>query len=174
MAGWPKPRLEVSDPPIGDKIRCHVPGVNQSRVTRRVQKIGRVTMLRFTLAVLAGGFVSSMTDWLFMGDLLYKHFNQYPEIWRVSGKQETKAILWSTPLPFVTCAVFDLICVRQQLLSYRATSEFAVAVWIAVPLPMLIVNSIWMKVSAPIAASYALGWLVKLLVAALSVVLILG
>jgi hypothetical protein len=38
--------------------------------------------IRFLLAVLAGGTVASMTDWLFMGDLVYKRFDQHPEIWR--------------------------------------------------------------------------------------------
>lgn len=130
---------------------------------------------RFALAVLAGGSVSSMTDWLFMGDLLYKRFDRYPEIWRFrGGKGESKAIAWSSPLPFVTCAVFDFLCVQLRLSSYRSTFEFAVALWLAAPLPMLIATAIWMKLSAPIAASYSVGWLVKLLVAAFSVALILG
>jgi len=49
-----------------------------------------------------------------------------------------------------------------------------VALWFVAPLPMLIANAIWMKLSAPIAASYAIGWLVKLFIAALSVALILS
>ena len=36
--------------------------------------------LRFVLAVLVGGFLTSMTDWLFMGDWIYKRFNKHPEI----------------------------------------------------------------------------------------------
>ena len=130
---------------------------------------------RFALAVLAAGSVSSMTDWLFMGDLLHKRFDTNPEIWRFpGGKGESKAIAWSSPLPFVTCAVFDFLCVHLRLYSYRSTFEFAAALWLALPLPMLIVNAIWMKLSAPIAASYSVGWLVKLLVAAFSVALILS
>ena len=116
-----------------------------------------------------------MTDWLFMGDLLYKRFDTNPEIWRFpGGKGESKAIAWSSPLPFVTCAVFDFLCVHLRLFSCRSTVEFAAALWLALPLPMLIVNAIWMKLSAPIAASYSVGWLVKLLVAAFSVALILS
>jgi hypothetical protein len=130
---------------------------------------------RFALAVLAGGFVSSMTDWLFMGDLLYKHFDRNPEIWRYPGGQgESKAIAWSSPLPFVTCAAFDSLCVHFRLHSYRSAFEFALAVWLVAPLPMLVTNALWIKLSAPITASYSIGWLVKLLVAAFFVVLLLG
>jgi len=38
--------------------------------------------IRVALTVFAGGLVASLTDWLFMGDWLYKRYNQYPEIWR--------------------------------------------------------------------------------------------
>ncbi len=130
---------------------------------------------RLALAVLVGGGVSSMTDWLFMGDLLYKRFDRHPEIWRNrGGAGEATAIAWSSLLPFFTCGVFALLCVHEHFLSYRATLTLAVALWLIAPLPMLIANAIWMKISPPIAASYSLGWLVKLLVAALCVVLFLG
>ena len=109
-----------------------------------------------------------------MGDFLYKRFDTNPEIWRYRGGQgESKAIAWSSPLPFVTCAVFDFLCVHFRLVSWHSTVEFAAALWLALPLPMLVVTAIWIKLSAPIAASYSVGWLVKLLVAAISVVLIL-
>jgi len=131
-----------------------------------------VTWTRFVLAALAGGIVSSLTDWLFMGDWLYRRFNAHPEIWRVHGGNETKAILWASFLPFLTCGVFDAVCVRLHLHSYNATLELAVAVWLIAPLPLIIVNSLFMKIEAGIAASYSVGWLVKLVVAALALVLI--
>jgi hypothetical protein len=130
---------------------------------------------RFALAVLAAGFVSSMTDWLFMGDLLYKHFDKNPEIWRYTGgKGESKAIAWSIPIPLLTCAAFEFLCVHFRLHSYHSAFKFALAVWLVAPLPMLVTNGIWIKLSAPITASYSIGWLVKLLAAAFFVVLFLG
>lgn len=131
--------------------------------------------IKFALAVLAGGAASSMTDWLFMGDFVYKRFDTHPEIWRVSGgKSETGAIVWSTVLAFVTCAVFDFLCVRLGLLSYSSAVGLAVGIWLAATLPMLAANAIWIKISAPIAASHAAGWLIKLLIAATTVVAILN
>jgi len=127
------------------------------------------------MAVLASGFVSSMTDWLFAGDWLYKRYDRNPEIWRHQGGQgENKAILWSSLFPFLTCGVFVLLCSGLQLHTYGATFKLAAAIWLIGPLPLTIVNALWIKLAPAIATSYAVGWLVKLALAALAVVLILG
>ena len=128
--------------------------------------------IRFTGAVLAGGGVANMTDWLFMGDSLYKRFDKHPEIWRFrSGQGESAAIAWSALLPFFTCALFDFLCLSFTALNRTSMFELAVGVWLAVALPLIAANAIWMKLSAPIAVSFSIGWLVKLLVAALSLML---
>ena len=130
---------------------------------------------RIALAVVGSGVVSSLTDWLFMGDWLYKRYDRNPEIWRYSGCQgENKAILWSSLLPFLTCGVFVFLCRGLHLYSYRGTLKLAVAIWLIGPLPLTIVNALWLKIAPAIAASHALGWLVKLALAALAVALILG
>jgi hypothetical protein len=130
---------------------------------------------RIALAVLASAIVSSLTDWLFMGDWLYKRYDRNPEIWRhPAGQGESQAILWSSLLPFLTCGVFVLLCSRLHLLLYRETFKLALAIWLIGSLPQTIVNSLWIKLSPAIATSHALGWLVKLIVAALAVTLILG
>ena len=129
---------------------------------------------RFALTVLTAGILSSLTDWLFMGDWLYKRYNQYPEIWRyMHGQGEMKAIAWSSPLPFLTCAVFTILCARFDLHSYSATVELALAIWLVGPLPLLIVHALFIKLHPAIAAAYSIGWLVKLVVAAVVVTLVL-
>lgn len=133
-----------------------------------------MSWMRFALTVLIGGVVTSLTDWLFMGDLLYKRFNKYPEIWRVQGKEaESKAIAWSSPLPFLTCAVFALACAQLHLHTFAATLKLACEIWVIAPLPWMITTSLWMKVQPMIAAAYSLGWLVKLVLAATAVNLIM-
>jgi hypothetical protein len=130
---------------------------------------------RFALTVLTSGIVSSMTDWLFMGDWLYKRYNQHPEIWRYPrGEGESKAIAWSSPLPFLTCAFFALICHRLQLHHYTSVFKLALAVWLACPLPLIVTNALFSKVQPMVAAAHSLGWLVKLAVAAAATVLFLG
>jgi hypothetical protein len=130
--------------------------------------------IRVVLAVFAGSLVASLTDWLFMGDWLYKRYNPYPAIWRYPhGEGEMKAIAWSAPLPFVTCAVFTLLCARLNLHSYSATVKLAFAIWLVGPLPLLIANALFIKLHSAITAAYSIGWLVKLVVAAVAVALIL-
>ena len=130
---------------------------------------------RIALAVLASSIVTSLTDWLFMGDWLYKRYDRHPEIWRYpSGQGESKAILWSSVLPFLTCGVFVLVCGGLHLHSYRETFELALAIWLIGPLPLMIANALWLKLAPAIATSFAVGWLVKLGLAALAVTLIVN
>jgi hypothetical protein len=127
---------------------------------------------RIVLAILVSGVLSSLTDWLFMGDWLYRRYDRSPEIWRYpKGAGENKAILWSSVFPFLTCGVFVLVCNGLRLYSNRESCELAAAIWLIGPLPLTIVNALWMKLSAPLALSFSVGWLVKLIVAALSVAL---
>jgi hypothetical protein len=131
--------------------------------------------LHIAFATAASGAAASMTDWLFMGDWLYKRYDRHPEIWRHSGGQgEMKAIVWASLLPFLTCAVFTFVCVRLQLHSYPSTLKLALAIWAIGPLPLTIANALFIKLTPAIAAAHALGWLVKLALAGLAVALIVG
>jgi hypothetical protein len=131
--------------------------------------------MRLALTVFAGGFVASLTDWLFMGDWLYKRYDKNPEIWRhLHGQGEMKAIAWSAPLPFITCAAFTLLCASLDLHSFTATGKLALAIWFVGPLPLLITNGLFIKLHSAITASFSLGWLVKLMAAAAAVTHILN
>jgi hypothetical protein len=98
-----------------------------------------MSWIRFALAILVGGILSSMTDWLFMGDLLYKRNNKYLEIWRYpGGKGETKAIVCSSPFPFLTCAVFALLSNEFHVHSLGAALRMAFEIWLIGPLPLVL------------------------------------
>jgi hypothetical protein len=127
---------------------------------------------RIVLAAFVAGIAASMTDWLFMGDWLYKRYDRHPEIWRVSAQTETKAILWASLLPFLTCGAFALTYAGLRLRSLSAALLLAVAVWLIAALPLLVVNALFIKISPTITTSYALGWLVKLVLAAVAIALI--
>ena len=131
--------------------------------------------VRIALAALAGGAASSMTDWLFMGDRLYRRYDRHPEIWRHRGGQgEEKAIIWASLLPFFTCGVFAVLCAGLHLYSYSATLKLAFAIWLIGPLPLTIANTLFVKLTPAIAVFHAVGWLFKLVLAALAATLILG
>ena len=121
---------------------------------------------RLLLAALAGGIAASMTDWLFMGDWLYKRYDKYPEIWRVSAHNEVKAIFLASLLPLLTCAAFAVTCSWLHLHSFSAELLLAIAVWTIAVIPLTIANTLFMKLTPAIALSHAVGWFAKLAIAA--------
>ncbi len=125
---------------------------------------------RLGTIVIGAGVASSLTDWLFAGDWLHRRWT-YPEIWR---QGEGRAIALSAPLPFLTCAVFAYVAARLGLYSMASTVKLAAAVWLMGPLPVILTNAAFMKLHRVFVASYAIGWLVKLLIVAVAAGWFLG
>ena len=121
---------------------------------------------RFATIIIGAGIASSLTDWFFAGDWIHRRWT-YPELWRQGA--EERAIALSAPLPFLTCGVFAYASVRLGLHSMAGTVNLAVAVWLIGPLPLILTNAAFMKLHRVFVASYALGWLVKLLIVAVAV-----
>jgi hypothetical protein len=123
------------------------------------------------LAILLSGFVTSMTDWFFAGVLFHDKYLAYPEIWRrtVAGSGETKSVAWSIVLGFVTCGAFVLACIEFKMHGYGAALRFAGLVFLIAPLPLVVTNSLFIKMHPLTVVSHSLGWIVKLCVAALAV-----
>src|SRR5208282_2840405 len=117
---------------------------------------------RLVAIIVGAGVVSSLTDWFFAGDWIHRRFT-CPEIWRQGA--EGKAIALTSPLPFLTCGVFAYAAARLGLHSFSGTVKLAVAVWLIGPLPLILTNAAFMKLHRVFVASYAVGWLVKLMIA---------
>ena len=121
---------------------------------------------RLVAIAIGTGAVSSLTDWLFAGDWLHRRYT-YPEIWRKGA--EGRAIALSSPLPFLTCAAFAYAAARLGLHSVPSAVKLAAAVWLIGPLPLILTNAAFMKLHRVFVASYAAGWLVKLMIVAVAV-----
>ena len=119
---------------------------------------------RLATIVIGAGVASSLTDWFFAGDWLHRRWT-YAEIWR---PDEGRAIALSAPLPFLTCGVFAYVAARLGLHSMASTVKLAAAVWLIGPLPLILTNAAFMKLHRVFVASYAIGWLVKLLIVAVA------
>ena len=120
---------------------------------------------RLALITLTTGIVTSLTDWFFAGDWIHRRYT-YPEIWRRGV--ETKAIALTAPLPFLTCGIFACVIGRLGLLSATSALKLAVAVWLISPLPLILTDAAFIKLHRVFVASYATGWLVKLVIVALA------
>ena len=115
--------------------------------------------MRFVALVAGAGVLTSLTDWLFAGDWIHRHFT-YPEIWRKDG--EGKAIALTSPLPFLSCAIFGLTAVQLTRHTMGGNLALAGAIWLIGPLPLILTNAAFIKLHRVFVASYAFGWLVKL------------
>jgi hypothetical protein len=120
---------------------------------------------RFAEIVIVSGVLSSLTDWFFAGDWIHRRFT-YPEIWRKGG--EGRAIALTSPLPFLTCAVFAYAAARLGLHSVPAALKLAVAVWLIGPLPLILTHAAFITLHRVFVVSLALGWLVKLTIVAVA------
>lgn len=126
--------------------------------------------MRFVLVVIASGVASSLTDWFFAGDWLHRRYT-YPEIWRKGA--EGRAIALTSPLPFLTCAIFAFVAARLGIHSLSSAVELAAAVWLIGPLPLILANAAFIKLHRVFVVSLAVGWFVKLMIAAIAVGLFL-
>lgn len=124
---------------------------------------------RMALAIFLSGLAVSLTDWFFFGVLFHDKYLAYPEIWRDAAGGEGKAVAWSILLGFVTCGAFVVACSALQVHGYAAAMRLAGAIWAIAPLPLLITNALFIKLHPLTVVAHALGWLVKLLVAAAAV-----
>src|ERR1700739_3963716 len=114
----------------------------------------RMNLTRLALITIGTGVITSLTDWFFAGDWIHRRFT-YPEIWRTGA--ESRAIALSSPLPFLTCAMFACLAAHLGLHSYRSASELALAIWLIGPLPLILTNAAFMKLHQVFVASYSLG-----------------
>jgi hypothetical protein len=62
--------------------------------------------------------------------------------------------------------VFAFAAARLGFHSVASGMKLAVAIWVIGPLPLILTNAAFMKLHRVFVASYALGWLVKLLIVA--------
>jgi hypothetical protein len=130
-----------------------------------------MSIVHVVLAILISGFLASFADWFFGGYLFHKQYLAYPEIWRNKPGDkagENCAILWSVILGFLTCAGFIFACLVFNICGYFPAIHLALFVWIIAPVPLLITNALFIKMHPLNVVSNSLGWLAKLILAALA------
>jgi hypothetical protein len=125
---------------------------------------------KISLAAIIAGVAASLTDWFFFGVLFHEKYNTYPEVWRAS--QGGTTTIWIA-VGFFTCAVFIYACVRLNLYDYSATIKLALWMWLALALPIIATDALFMKLHPLIVVAHSLGWLTRLVVAGVCVRLIL-
>jgi hypothetical protein len=127
--------------------------------------------LHILYAVLLYIIASGLTDWFFFGVLFHNKYSVHPEVWRRAQGSggEGKAIAWSTLISLLTIAGFICACTTFSIHGLHLTLEFAAFIWIIAPLPLTITNALFVKLHPLIVVSHSLGWLARLILAAIAV-----
>ena len=118
-------------------------------------------------AILAAGILGTFTDWQFMGVLFHDAYNTYPEIWRpgIRDGKEKAAILWAAALGFIVSAGVIALCALVGVGGVWGGLGVALLVWIAGPLTVIVVNSLFVKLDSKVTFAHCLGYLARMLIA---------
>jgi hypothetical protein len=123
-------------------------------------------------AVLAGAVLGSLADWLFGGVLFHTRYKLHPEVWRVTSN-DTRRVILAQLTTLLTAGAFTFIAYKLGQIHLTAALRLAAMIWLVAPLPLLVVNGLFIKIDWLVTGSHAAGWLAKLLLCGAAVALFL-
>ena len=123
-------------------------------------------------ASVAGAILGSLADWVFAGVLFHGRYQLHPEVWR-TGTSETLKIGGAQILCLVTSVAFVALASMLGRVELLGTMTLAAMIWLIAPLPLLITNSLFIKIDPLVTAAHAAGWLVKLLLIAIATAILI-
>jgi hypothetical protein len=121
--------------------------------------------LNLVWAALLGAVLGSLADWLFAGVIFHGRYQVYPETWR-AGTQERGRIIAAQALALLTSAGFVALASKLGQTDMVGALKLAAMIWLIAPLPLLLANSMFIRIDHLVTASHAAGWLAKLLLIA--------
>lgn len=127
---------------------------------------------RIFAASIVGAILGSIADWIFAGLFFHERYQRHPEVWR-TGASEALRIGAAQILCLLTSVAFVVLADMFALVSLSGALELAAMIWLIAPLPLLVTNSLFIKIDPLVTASHAIGWLVKLLLIACSTAIII-
>jgi hypothetical protein len=131
--------------------------------------------LRYVVALAVASVATSFSDWYFMGVLFHDKYLAHPEVWRHTGnhRSETLAIVWSTLVGVVSSAAFLWLCGHLGLAGQNGAFLLAFGLWLAGPLPLLFIQTAFIKIHPLNTLASLLGWLVRFTICAAAARLLL-
>ena len=118
-------------------------------------------------ASIVGAVMGSIADWVFAGVLFHARYQRHPEVWRIGGSESLR-IGAAQVLCLLTSVAFVALASMLGQVDLPGTLKLAAMIWLIGPLPLLVTNSLFIKIDPLVTASHAAGWLVKLLLIALA------
>ena len=116
-------------------------------------------------AGIAAAIGTFFTDWLFFGVWLHDRYSTYPEVWRPgnAGGGNRPAIVATTIVNICTCFGLIGLLAWLGLTGWSSAIAFTAGVWILVVLPMLVINTLFMRIDPLLLLPNGLGHLARLL-----------
>ncbi|HVZ91856.1 MAG TPA: DUF1761 domain-containing protein [Rhizomicrobium sp.] len=118
------------------------------------------------VAVLIAGVLASFTDWYFMGVLHHERYMTYPDTWWPRDRGgETRPILYSASLGFVTAAAVVALCAMVGVGDVWGGLKVACIAWFAGPLVQVATTQLWIRIDWRVSMAHALGYLARFVIA---------
>jgi hypothetical protein len=130
-----------------------------------------MTWLSIGGAFVASAVATSLSDWYFFGVLFHSRYLKTPGVWKAyrDRKDEQNSLVMAQAVLTVSTLVFILVCAHQGWVSAGTSIPAAIILWVMVPLPLIVVNAIYIPMDRWLVVSHSLGWLARLIITALLV-----
>jgi hypothetical protein len=125
-------------------------------------------MTMIVLAILSGGVLAALADWLFLGVLFREARGNYPEVWwpAIRDRETGPAKVWTVLLGFVATAAVVLLCATTHIHGVTAGLEVSLLAFIA-PAAFLLTAFQFIKMDLWVMAAAGFSWLTRFLIAGL-------
>lgn len=102
---------------------------------------------------LIAGIISVFTSWLWMGVIFHRFQKETPETWRAEGSRSYLGASLLHVFAAVGIACLDVLIVRFQMglfaIGVQGSLSFAVCIWGALALPILLESAIFYSFASP-------------------------
>ncbi len=120
------------------------------------------------VAVLVAGVLSSFTDWYFMGVLHHDKYMIYRETWWPREQSDTKPIVYSSALAFITVAAVMALCAMAGVSDIWGGIKVAFLAWLAGSFVQVATTQIWIRIDWRVSIAHGLGYLARFLIAGIA------
>ena len=126
---------------------------------------------RIVFSFLTSTVLCSFTDWYFFGVLFHDRYLKTPGVWKKYKDKgdEMKSIGISQGILSISSLVFILACSHLGLIAFWSSLAAAAALWVMIPVPLLVTNAIYIPMDRLIVVSHSLGWLSRLMLTAMCI-----
>jgi hypothetical protein len=120
------------------------------------------------VAVFAAGTIASFTDWYFFGVLYHDRYFIFPETWWPREPSNTKPILYSTALGYITAAAVIALCAMAGVDGIWSGIKVAFIAWLSGAFVQVATTYIWIRIDLRVTIAHAVGYLARFLIAGIA------